>query len=127
MKPRSAKVPGQQYGPGRPSEAQAQGQGSSGVASGTFSLRRTPPGRRIGQRGSAGAWIDPAGDHRTGPRGAGDQLTVRSSAYTVPWPYQPCTYTVTVPEEPVVKGTVSCDHDEDEVQELAVAPPLTPR
>jgi len=46
---------------------------------------------------------------------------------TLPWPYQPWTYTVTVPLDPVVNGTDSCVQPADDVQVLAVAPPETPR
>jgi hypothetical protein len=54
------------------------------------------------------------------------QLTLKSSAYTLPWPYQPWTKTVTVPDDPVVNDTVCCAHPLEDVQVLAVAPPLTP-
>ena len=51
---------------------------------------------------------------------------VKSSAKTLPWAYQPCTYTVTVPDAPVVNGTDSCVYVGLDVQVLDDAPPLTP-
>ncbi len=43
-----------------------------------------------------------------------------------PWPYQPWMYTVTAPDEPVVKLSESWFHVLDELHVSVVAPPLTP-